>query len=163
QEAVDIGEHETAGDVEARLAPLGARLALDVIARMEKGPVPGTKQDQALVTKAPKLKKENGLIDWSRSARQVCNQIRAMQPWPTAFACLRQAGGPPRHLLVTKAVAEEASSSARPGHVEAIGTRALFVTAGGGGRVKVLELKPSGKRSMTAEEFLRGHRPGLDD
>src|SRR5437588_3883685 len=95
QEAVAIGEDETAGEVEARLAPLGARLALDVTARMEKGPVTGTKQDQGLVSKAPKLKKENGLIDWDRTAEQVCNQIRAMQPWPTAYSFFHHAGQRP--------------------------------------------------------------------
>ena len=55
--------------------------------RLEHGPVPGTKQDAALITKAPKLKKENGLIDWSRTAEQVCNQIRATQLWPTPYTC----------------------------------------------------------------------------
>ncbi len=164
QEAVEIGEQETAGEVEARLAPHGAKLALDVIARMEKGPVPGTKQDPALVTKAPKLKKENGLIDWTRSARQVCNQIRAMQPWPTAYTFFHHAGQPPLRLLIMKALPEESQLVAtRPGYAEISGTQALFVTAGGGGRVKILELQPAGKRRMTAEEFLRGRRPGPDD
>src|SRR5215470_11725419 len=62
QEAIDIGPDETAGDVEARLAPLGARLALEVIARMNAGSVTGVKQDSTLVTKAPKLTKERGII-----------------------------------------------------------------------------------------------------
>src|SRR5215471_12525128 len=55
QEAVDIGPDETSGEVEARLAPLGARLALDVLTRMGRGPLEGVKQDPAEVTKAPKL------------------------------------------------------------------------------------------------------------
>ncbi len=164
QEAVEIGEQETAGEVEGRLAPVGARLALDVVGRMERGPVPGTKQDQALVTKAPKLKKEDGLIDWSRSARQVCNQIRAMQPWPTAYSFFHHGGQPPLRVLMMRAVPEElAPAAARPGRAEARGTEALFVTAGGGGGVKLLELQPAGKRRMTAQEFLRGRRLGPDD
>src|SRR6185312_9061030 len=60
QEAIDIGADETAGEVEARLAPLGARMALQVIEQMRNGTVQGRKQDQSQVTKAPKLKKENG-------------------------------------------------------------------------------------------------------
>ncbi len=164
QESVAIGEHETAGEIEARLAPLGARLALDVLARMEKGPVPGTKQDATLVTKAPKLKKENGLLDWSRSARQICNQIRAMQPWPTAYTFFHHAGQTPLRLLVLKAVADESNTiPAKPDQAEAVGTEALYVAAGGGGRVKILELQPAGKRRMTAEEFLRGRRPQPGD
>jgi methionyl-tRNA formyltransferase len=163
QEAVDIGDQETAGDVEARLAALGARLALEVISCMEKGPVSGTKQDPNLVTKAPKLKKEDGLVDWSRSARQVCNQIRAMQPWPTAYTFFHHTGQPPLRLLITKAVADDSTTAAaRPGHAESEGTQALFV-ATAEGRVKVVEVQPAGKRRMTAEEFLRGRRPGPDD
>ena len=165
QESVEIGGDETAGEVESRLAPLGARLALDVLAQMAKGPVPGAKQDAALVTKAPKLKKENGLIDWTRSAVEVCNQIRAMQPWPTAYTFFHHAGQPPLRLLVMKADAEESEAApARPGHASAVAAlKRLYVAAGGGGRVRILELQPAGKRRMTADEFLRGRRPGPDD
>src|SRR5229473_6630632 len=85
QEAVDIGPDETAGEVEARLAQLGAKLAVKVVDQIAAGTDRGVKQDKAQVTKAPKLKKENGLIDWGRTAEQVCNQVRAMQPWPTAY------------------------------------------------------------------------------
>ena len=63
-----------------------------MVRRMAAGPVPGAKQDPAKVTKAPKLKKEDGLIDWSKSAEQVCRQIRAMQPWPTAYTWLHHGG-----------------------------------------------------------------------
>src|SRR5438105_2851201 len=76
QEALDILPDETAGELEARLAPLGAQLAMQVIDQMAKGPVTGVKQDPALVTKAPKLKKDMGLIDWSQPAPRVWNQIR---------------------------------------------------------------------------------------
>ena len=103
QETTDIGADETAGEVEARLAPLGARLAMQVIEQIEKGTVQGRKQDPSQVTKAPKLKKENGLIDWSRSAEQVCNQIRAMQPWPTAYTYFHRPGKPPIRVIITRA------------------------------------------------------------
>src|SRR5262245_22812820 len=82
QEATDIGPEETAGEVEARLAPLGAKLALQVIEQIAAGTARGSQQDKSQATKAPKLKKEQGLIDWTRTAQQVCNQVRAMQPWP---------------------------------------------------------------------------------
>jgi methionyl-tRNA formyltransferase len=104
QEAVEIGPEETAGEVEARLAPLGARLALDVVGRLEVGPVEGRKQDPSQVTKAPKLKKEDGLIDWGRNVVEVCNQIRAMQPWPTAYTYLHRPGKAPVRVLIVRAV-----------------------------------------------------------
>jgi len=85
QEAIDIGPDETAGELEARLADLGARLATKAIDQIAAGTAQGVKQDKTQATKAPKLTKEHGLIDWSRSGQDVCNQIRAMQPWPTAY------------------------------------------------------------------------------
>jgi methionyl-tRNA formyltransferase len=165
QVAVDIGPDETAGDVEARLAPVGARLALDVIGRMAAGPVSGSKQDAALVTKAPKLKKENGLIDWTRTAEQVCNQIRAMQPWPTPYTFLHRPGKPPVRFIVVRAVPAQTSgcASVPPGHVHSGGAGGLYVAAGGGSVVKLLDLQPAGKRAMSAVDFLRGHPLGPDD
>src|SRR5205823_6384856 len=68
QEALDILPDETAGELEARLGPLGARLASDIVNKLAQGPVPGRPQDKSQVTKAPKLKKEDGLIDWGREA-----------------------------------------------------------------------------------------------
>src|SRR5207237_1405824 len=103
QEAVDILPDETAGELEARLGPLGAKLATDVIDRMARGEaISGIKQDPSQVTKAPKLTKEHGLIDWTRTAEQVCNQIRAMQPWPTAYTFLHGEGHPPLRLIVMR-------------------------------------------------------------
>src|SRR5229473_2592303 len=85
QEVIDIGPEETAGELEARLAQVGARLAMKVIDQIATGASQGIKQDKTQATKAPKLTKEHGLIDWTRPARDVLNQIRAMQPWPTAY------------------------------------------------------------------------------
>src|SRR5262245_11416637 len=85
QEAVDIGPEETSGELEARLAPLGAKLALQAIEQIASGTAKPIQQDKSQATKAPKLKKEDGLIDWNQNAWQVFNQIRAMQPWPTAY------------------------------------------------------------------------------
>jgi len=169
QEAIDIGRDETAGDVEARLAPLGARLALQVIEQIQSGTVQGRKQDPSQVTKAPKLKKEHGLIDWNRSAEQVCNQIRAMQPWPTAYTFWHRLGQPPSRVIISFAVTypELYDPSVPPGSIiiEPSNPKSplLLVTAGlihPGQRslVTIYELQPVGKRRMTAEEFLRGHK-----
>jgi methionyl-tRNA formyltransferase len=164
QEAVDIGPEETTGEVEARLAPLGARLALEVIDRMEAGTLPpGTKQDPSQVTKAPKLTKEHGLIDWTRTAEQVCNHIRAMQPWPTAYTFWHRQGQSPLRLIVHRAASRPRRAEEREltaGEIIVPGDPArLGVAAGGDSVVEVLELQPAGKRRMAAEEFLRGRRP----
>src|SRR5215468_4516311 len=107
QEAIDILPDETAGELEAHLAPLGAKLALEVVEKLAQGPVAGKPQDKSQVTKAPKLKKENGLLDWTRPAAGVCNQVRAMQPWPTAYTFLHHAGQPPLRLIVNRTTARE--------------------------------------------------------
>jgi methionyl-tRNA formyltransferase len=167
QEALDIGPEEMAGELEARLAPLGARLAVQVVNQIAAGTTQGIKQDQAQVTKAPKLKKEHGLIDWNRTAEQVCNQIRAMQPWPTAFTFFHRGQQPPSRLILHQAVAFPVryDPSVPPGSafVDATSPGSLFVTAGevlpGAERsvVEVTELQPAGKRRMSAADFLRGH------
>ncbi len=168
QEVIEIGRAETAGEVEARLAPLGARLALQVIEQIQNGTVQGRKQDQTQVTKAPKLKKEHGLIDWSRHCRDVFNQIRAMQPWPTAYTFLHRRGHPPLRIIVHKAGFYFKSHSFlqlpagavifRPDH-----EHELHVATGAeddrfGSEVEIFELQPAGKKRMLAQEFLRGHR-----
>jgi methionyl-tRNA formyltransferase len=168
QEAIDIGLDETAGEVEARLAPLGARLALQAIEQIEKGTVQGRKQDQSQVTKAPKLKKEHGRIDWSRTPNQVRDQIRAMQPWPTAYTFLHRQGQPMIRVIVNRVgriflIRPDATPPA-PGSITLLkDSNSIFVATGGDGGIEILELQPAGKRRMTAEEFLRGHRFHKDD
>jgi methionyl-tRNA formyltransferase len=161
QEAIDIGPEETAGELEARLAPLGARLALQVIDQIAAGTAQGVKQDKAQVTKAPKLKKENGLIDWGRTAEQVCNQVRAMQPWPTAYTYRHTHGNPPARLIITRAAVGQlsVSRSPRPGRLLSMPTVGyhLLVEAGDGRAVNILQLQPEGKRRMAAAEYLNGH------
>jgi methionyl-tRNA formyltransferase len=166
QEAIDIGPEETAGEVEARLAPLGAELALRVIEQIRAGTAQGVKQDRALVTRAPKLTKEHGLIDWSRTGRDVCNQVRAMQPWPTAYTFWHREGHSPIRLIVNRAAWRQADTgAANPGTVlpQADDPFRLVVAAAPGTVVEVLELQPAGKRRMLASEFLRGHRPHPGD
>jgi methionyl-tRNA formyltransferase len=153
---------ETAGELEAKLAPSGARLALETIARLKSGPVTGEKQDPKQMTKAPKLTKEMGLIDWTKPAEQVCRQVRAMQPWPTAYTYLHRNGKEPVRVIVNLATTLDgfwlpSFDRGQPGTARRGPSDGLWVRAGGTTAVKVLELQPAGKKRMTAEEFLRGH------
>lgn len=178
QEKVAIGADETAGDLEARLALLGGQLALQVIDQIQAGTARGMPQDKTQATRAPKLKKEHGLIDWTRSAEQVCNQIRAMQPWPTAYTFLHRPGKAPLRIIVHRAlpsavrldVHKEPPASGASGHVppglffcHPQWPDSLFVTAGSlmptaaFSVVQLLELQPEGKRRMSASDFLRGN------
>jgi methionyl-tRNA formyltransferase len=167
QEALDIGPQETAGELEARLAPLGARLAVQVIEQTAAGTVHGVKQDKSLATKAPKLKKEHGLIDWGRTAAQVCNHVRAMQPWPTAYTFLHREGKPPVRVLVTRTHSSGLYPvpDSPPGSIvfgADLHPQVLLVKSGEAFAVGIAELQPAGKKPMTAAEFVRGHpvQPG---
>jgi methionyl-tRNA formyltransferase len=157
QESVLIGPDETAGELEARLGPLGAKLALQTIEQLEQGTTKGAQQDKSLVTKAPKLTKEMGLIDWSRSAAAVWNQIRSMHPWPSAYCYLHRPDIEPMRIIVFKAHAGEASSSAGEGFggVQVQGN-ALLVRCGDGS-LALDEVQPAGKRRMNIIDFLRGN------
>ncbi|HLN29292.1 MAG TPA: methionyl-tRNA formyltransferase [Gemmataceae bacterium] len=167
QEAVEIGPEETAGELESRLAKLGGRLAIQVIEQIAARKAQGLKQDTAQATRAPKLSKEHGLIDWSRHGRDVRNQIRAMQPWPTAYTYWHRQGQQPIRLIIHKAGWEEnhAQGSVSPGQVNprSQDPGRLFIAAGSGTNVEILELQPAGKKRMLAAEFLRGHRPQPGD
>jgi methionyl-tRNA formyltransferase len=161
QEAVNILPDETAGELEARLAHLGARLAVETVERMAAGPVVGVPQDKSLATKAPKLTKENGLIDWTCTAQQVRNHIRAMQPWPTPYTFLHRADQPDQRVIMWNAKVNESglpASNLTPGGVICESSPPhLYVCTGSGTSMEILELQPAGKRRMPAAEFLRGH------
>ncbi len=166
QDTVDIQPDETAGELEARLAPRGADLALDIIDRLAIGPVQGRQQDKSLVTKAPKMTKEHGAIDWTRTAEEVCNHIRAMQPWPTAYTFLHRTGQPNLRLIVVKAtprprLPEEAQLT--PGLVVRHDDATLLSIIASAGIVEITDLQPAGKRRMTAGEFLRSRKPQAGD
>jgi methionyl-tRNA formyltransferase len=157
QEAVNILPDETAGELEARLGPLGAGLAIQTVERFAQGPVVGVPQDKSLVTKAPKLTKEHGLIDWSRPAQAVCDQIRAMQPWPTAYTYLHRSGSEPLRLIVQRAKpATENHQAAGTVATDAAKSK-LWARGGDGAWIEIVELQPSGKRRMSAQDFLRGN------
>src|SRR5262249_30398019 len=121
----------------------------------------------SLTTRAPKLLKEHGLIDWSRPAQDVCNHIRAMQPWPTAYAFLHEGRQAPIRAIVGRAsvfslpaeTSSLASGAIIPGPVK---DSRLVVAVGNGEMVEIYTIQPAGKRAMTAAEFLRGHaiKPG---
>ena len=134
-------------------------LALDVIARMGSGSVEGIKQDRSLVTKAPKLTKEHGVIDWTRPAEAVCNHIRAMQPWPTAYTFWHGAGHPPVRLLILKGRARAESGpegATTPCAIYATADGKSLCVRAGEGVVEVTELQPAGKKRMSAAEWVRG-------
>lgn len=156
---IAIDAEETAGELEDRMASLGADLVLEVVGQMQAGTTTPTAQDQRLATKAPRLSKEMGQIEWSRSAREIKNQVRALQPWPRAFTAWRRGEGGPVRLIVhrVQTVAEATSAAdVPPGRV--VDSAAGLVIATGDGLLSLEEVQPAGKRVMQAADFLRGYQ-----
>ncbi|MBY0457769.1 MAG: methionyl-tRNA formyltransferase [Gemmataceae bacterium] len=163
QESLDILPDDTTGTLEARLAVLGARMAVEAAQKYAAGgPVEGANQDPALVTRAPKIKKEFGLIDWSKPADYIERFVRAMQPWPTAYTFLHRPGKEPMRVIITRAVLAERGSEFKqpPGAIMcdmAARGRVEVAAAQGGPFLYALELQIAGKKRMTAAEFNRGY------
>jgi methionyl-tRNA formyltransferase len=165
QQRMPIDPDEDAEQLEARLAAMGAEAVLGVIDTLESGTAKSIVQDKSLASKAPRLKKEQGAIDWARSAAEIKNQVRGLRPWPRAFTFWHRSGGEPIRVNVDRANTVSANVlsgvSGTPGMIlEAAGR---LLVAAGEGAIEVLELQPAGKRSMPAAEFLRGYRPSVGD
>jgi methionyl-tRNA formyltransferase len=149
-----IDPDETADELEDRLAQLGAPLVAEAIASLAAGTAKILPQDRSKVTKAPKLSKEDGRIDWTRSNVEVHNLVRAMQPWPVASTYWLRPVGPMR-LIVHQTKPETGEGA--PGQVlEALGDR--LIVAAGSGAVQLLRVQLEGKKPCPVDDFLRGHQ-----
>jgi methionyl-tRNA formyltransferase len=157
-----IGPEETSGQLEERLAQLGAPLALQVIQELETGTTRPLVQERALVSKAPKMPKSMGEIDWSKTSREIGWHVRAMQPWPLSYSFLQTPGRPILRLIVLKVC--PVPQEELPGSLESLACGQVIPTSPdvvrvrtGDGAVDVQVLQPSGKRAMSAREFQLGY------
>ena len=146
-EKVPIAPEETAVDLFESLAAVGAPLLVQTLAGLEDGSVYPVEQDHAAATLAPILTREDGRMDFSRTATENLNRWRGFQPWPGAFTELRG-----KKLIVQRmAVAE---GEGEPGVIEVVGHR-IFVGCAES-RLELVEVQMEGKKKMTAGDFLRG-------
>lgn len=157
-----IDPDETAGRLEDRLAVLGVPLLVETIRRVAEGRAEILPQNPALVTKAPKLRKEDGVIDWTQPARRVHDHVRAMRPWPIASTTWTPRPGKPEWAV--RVIVHETAAVAgtgEPGMVIAATNDGIDVAAGEGA-VRLLVVQIPGKKAMTAAEFLHGRhvQPG---
>jgi len=150
QRAIPIGPDETAGELEARLAQVGADLIVTTLAGMARGELVPTPQPEG-GTLAPKLHKEDGRIRWEREARRIHDLVRGTNPWPGAHTTLRD-----KLIRVhrTRVVSEE-SADLPPGAI--LPRRDRLLVATGKGSVEILELQPAGCRAISGPEFVHGY------
>src|SRR5690606_8996087 len=158
QASTPIGEDEGAIALERRLADLGAGLVLDVLDRLERGVVEPIPHDPALVTRARRLRKSDGEIDWTRPARAIYNQTRAFEPWPNTFSHWRRASGDAQPLRVIFGAVRpiDQPTDKPPGEVVEA-SKGLLTVATGEGLLAIERLQPAGKRMLSADEFMRGY------
>ncbi len=160
---------ESAADVEPRLASLGVAPVLSAIERLEQWDGHselGLPQDPKRVSSARRLRKEDGLVRWARTARQIVNQVRAFQPWPGTYThWQRTPQAEPLRLIVNRtAVVDDPNNlpSCQPGEVAHVDRHSLIIQTGKG-HLSLLEVQPAGKKNMPIEAFLRGYPVQIGD
>ena len=146
-----IGENETAGELLDRLAVLGADLLSNTLKKIEDGTVTATPQDAALATYAPMLDKSMCPINWEKTAQQVHDHVRGMNPWPVATA---EFGGK-RFKIYTTVITDEKTNK-KPGTVLGLTKTGLRVACGDG-VVEIRVLQAEGGKRMGAPDYFRGH------
>ncbi len=153
QRRAAIQQADDSATLHDRLARLGAELLAQTIPDYVAGKIPPRPQPAEGVSHAPKIKKEDGRIDWNLPARTIWNRLRAFTPWPGAFSFLK-AEPKPRLLKIWKA--EIAGCSGQPGAILSA-DKSGIVVACGKEALRILELQREGGRRMSAVEFLAGH------
>ncbi|MGB8888801.1 MAG: methionyl-tRNA formyltransferase [Candidatus Korobacteraceae bacterium] len=152
-----IRPEDTALTIAPRLAQAGAELMICTLAGLKSGSTTPQPQDNSKATLAPILKKEDGLIDFSRSAVDTWNRLRGFQPWPGAFTRFRG-----KMLQLHEAIPAREVGVVAPAHFKVENHRLLLGFAHGTA-LELQELQMEGKRRMTAQDFVNGYRPLNDE
>jgi methionyl-tRNA formyltransferase len=146
-----IAPYDTAETVAPRLAAMGARLMVETLQRLQDGSVHPRPQDDSKATLAPILKKEDGVVDFSRSAVEISNRIRGFQPWPGAHTKFRG-----KNLQIVQA--QPADDVLLPAELSGQHNR-LLVGCGHNSSLDLLEIQLEGKKRSSARDFIHGYRP----
>jgi methionyl-tRNA formyltransferase len=149
---MEIGANETAAELATRMSEAGAPLMLETLRGIAAGTLSGRVQDSAAATHAPMMKKEDGRVDWSRTAAEIYNRMRGFAPWPGAFSVLRG-----KTCQILGRPTDETRGGQEPGtiHVRQSG---IYVSCGGATEMRISSVKLEGGRAMDAVEYARGAR-----
>ncbi len=149
-EKTKILENETSGDLYERLTVIGAELLIKTLKAIENGQVKPVKQDDSQSTYAAMLDKTMSPVDWSKSAQEIHNQIRGLDPWPVAQTMLNG-----KNLKLFRSCISSDLGEGKPGEAVSL-KNGLGVFCGDGKAVIVSEVQYEGKKRMNAADFLRG-------
>ena len=145
-----IGEDDTAETMFPKLSSLGAQALAEALGKLREGTLAEIPQDESRATYAPMIRKEHGRIDWGKSALVLCNLVRGMTPWPSAFT---DHGG--KVLKVLSASVREGRG--RPGEILSV-DRDGIVVACGEGALLLCKVQPEGGKAMSSREYAQGRR-----
>ncbi len=147
-----IGPAENAGELTDRLAVMGAQLLIETIRALEAGTLARTPQDHAAATYEPKMDKELGRIDWSKSAQELDWLVRGTTPWPGAFTTLGE-----QTIKVFELDILDGPASGAPGEIVAADAKRGLVVSCGDHDVALAQIQMPGAKRMNAKDYLRGH------
>ncbi len=154
QRQLEIADDDTSETLSLRLSTLGAELMIETLRGLERGDITPRPQEHARATLAPLLKKEDGRIDWSRTADEIAHRVRGLRPWPGAYTTLR---GKNLHIWTATASQFGPPGGLETGVVGAADGR-LLVGCGCATALEVGEVQLEGRKRMSARDFLNGVR-----
>jgi len=147
----EILPNETAGELTERLSHIGAQLLIKTLKAMEAGNCPRVKQDEALASHQPMMEKEMARVDWNKSAQEICNAVRAFNPWPGAFTALGEGV-----MKIWMAQPEQTDMQGKPGEVLVSSAKQGLVVACSEGAVRIIEMQAPNAKRMQAKAYLAG-------
>jgi len=153
QTITPIDPNETVETLHDRLAQLGAKLLVDVVEQIKSGTAARTPQDESLVTYAPMLSRELSPLDWTKTARQLHDQVRGLIPWPATTTDI--IGNQPVKIFEVEETGIQTDSV--PGTIVAAGKQGIDVACGDGLVLRIKQLQAQGGKRMAADDYLRGH------
>ena len=153
QSVTPIDPNETVETLHDRLAQMGAALLVEVVEQIKAGTAKRTPQDESKVTYAPMLSRELSPLDWTRTARQLHDQVRGLIPWPATTTDI--IGGQPVKIFEVEELG--VATTAAPGTIVAAGKQGIDVACGDGVLLRIKQLQAQGGKRMAAADYLRGH------
>ena len=151
QKSLDITRNDDVGTLFDRLSALGKDLLMDTLPKLLAGDITPVKQNEEEVTYSPNIKREEELVDWTKTAAEVDYQVRGLRPWPVAYTLLEG-----NRLKLWDVTPTEEKTTAVPGTIIRIEKEAVYIACGDQTVVKINEVQPAGKSKMTVMAFLSG-------
>jgi methionyl-tRNA formyltransferase len=155
RQEVPIAADMTAGDLYGELATVGASLLVPTLDGLAAGTLKPTPQDEHLVSWAPRIRKEMGRIDWHRTAAEIHNLVRGLNPWPLAYATL---GGLRFQVVRTAASQVRSPQGPEPGTFLGVRGAGMMVQCGDGTVLELTQVQPANRKRMSGRELVAGFR-----